>query len=547
MFDLFLRTVMESFKFKGLLVLLVGLILSSCGGGGSVAIPIIDQTAPVVTAPAAIIVASLDVTGTAATDSGIVRFLAAARALDNIDVTSTVTNNAPMKFPMGVTTVIFSSTDTAGNIGTASAIVTVSDQTAPVITLLGANSTIVAQGSTYLDAGSSVIDNVDTGLTAVFTGRVNTAVLGRYTLTYHVSDAAGNAAVAVTRTVNVAFFPTLSIANARVAEGSTLGTKNLNFTVALSAASTNVVKVSYATSDGTALSTSDYTASNATLSILAGNTTGTITVLINADKTYEANETLTLTLSNPTVATIATASAIGTIMNDDVGGMNDTGIITWTGIRRGLTVSQLLFPNQDADRGRDAVASLVKKGGGKAGFDFTKLDAVGQPLANQTGAYRAAPWDCVQDNVTGLMWEVKTTVAGLRNKYNGYAWYNSTGVNDGGKTGAPAANPACSTGGGCDTEKYVAAVNVAGLCGFNDWRLPRKEALRSIIDYSSARMTIDTSYFPNTVRYRGRYWSASPYAGNAAQAWLFDFTKGAIGYVMHKGNNFYVRLVRGGQ
>jgi len=180
---------------------------------------------------------------------------------------------------------------------------------------------------------------------------------------------------------------------------------------------------------------------------------------------------------------------------------------------------------------------------GKAGFDFTKLDAVGQPLANQTGAYRAAPWDCVQDNVTGLMWEVKTTVAGLRNKYNGYAWYNSTGVNDGGKTGAPAANPACSTGGGCDTEKYVAAVNVAGLCGFNDWRLPRKEALRSIIDYSSARMTIDTSYFPNTVRYRGRYWSASPYAGNAAQAWLFDFTNGAIGYVMHKGNNFYVRSV----
>ncbi|HIP07628.1 MAG TPA: DUF5011 domain-containing protein, partial [Mariprofundaceae bacterium] len=78
------------------------------------------------------------------------------------------------------------------------------DQTAPVITLNGANPITVAQGAAYTDAGSTVTDNVDTGLIATVTGTVNTAVVGTYTLTYNASDAAGNAATPVTRTVNVA-------------------------------------------------------------------------------------------------------------------------------------------------------------------------------------------------------------------------------------------------------------------------------------------------------------------------------------------------------
>jgi hypothetical protein len=44
---------------------------------------------------------------------------------------------------------------------------------------------------------------VDTGLTATVTGTVNTALVGAYTLSYDVSDAAGNIAATVTRTVNV--------------------------------------------------------------------------------------------------------------------------------------------------------------------------------------------------------------------------------------------------------------------------------------------------------------------------------------------------------
>ena len=56
-----------------------------------------------------------------------------------------------------------------------------------------------------MDAGASATDNVDGDITAkiVVTGEVNSSVAGTYTLTYNVSDAAGNAAQSVSRTVEV--------------------------------------------------------------------------------------------------------------------------------------------------------------------------------------------------------------------------------------------------------------------------------------------------------------------------------------------------------
>ena len=53
---------------------------------------------------------------------------------------------------------------------------------------------------------------------------------------------------------------------------------NATFTVTLSAASGQDVEFDIATSNGTATAGSDYTASTATLTILAGNTTQTFTV-----------------------------------------------------------------------------------------------------------------------------------------------------------------------------------------------------------------------------------------------------------------------------
>jgi hypothetical protein len=83
----------------------------------------------------------------------------------------------------------------------------VPDTIKPVVALIGANPLLLANGAAYADPGATVTDNVDATRTIQGTGTVNTAAAGDYTITYNASDAAGNAAIAVLRTVRVA--PTL--------------------------------------------------------------------------------------------------------------------------------------------------------------------------------------------------------------------------------------------------------------------------------------------------------------------------------------------------
>ena len=90
------------------------------------------------------------------------------------------------------------------------------DQTAPVITLIGANPLEIYKGGSFSDPGATVTDNVDAIRTITGSGTVNTATVGNNTLTYNTTDAAGNQAVQVTRTVVVKSIPatiTLSAAS----------------------------------------------------------------------------------------------------------------------------------------------------------------------------------------------------------------------------------------------------------------------------------------------------------------------------------------------
>ena len=165
-----------------------------------------SSTDPVVTAPADITVAATNASGTAASDPSIAGFLNGASAFDPEDgAITTIINDGPAIFPLGVTTVTFSATDSDGNTDTAQATVTVADQTAPLITLLGAASITLNVGDPFTDPGATANDNVDGDLTlAIVTGgAVNTGAVGLYTLTYDVTDAVGNAASQVTRGVSV--------------------------------------------------------------------------------------------------------------------------------------------------------------------------------------------------------------------------------------------------------------------------------------------------------------------------------------------------------
>ncbi|MUU79002.1 immunoglobulin-like domain-containing protein [Winogradskyella endarachnes] len=79
------------------------------------------------------------------------------------------------------------------------------DTTAPVITLTGASTINLEVGDNYTELGATATDNIDGNLTSsiVITGTVNTNSAGTYTKFYNVSDAAGNAAAQVTRTIIV--------------------------------------------------------------------------------------------------------------------------------------------------------------------------------------------------------------------------------------------------------------------------------------------------------------------------------------------------------
>ena len=106
----------------------------------------------------------------------------------------------------------------------------------------------------------------------------------------------------------------ISVGDARVEEDDGAV---LSFAVTLSRTTGADVSVDYETSDGTAEAGADYTATSGTLTIGAGSRSASIDVPVLDDAHDDDDETLTLTLSNPTNAVLDDATATGTIDNND--------------------------------------------------------------------------------------------------------------------------------------------------------------------------------------------------------------------------------------
>jgi hypothetical protein len=79
------------------------------------------------------------------------------------------------------------------------------DTTKPVVTLLGSPAIGLTEGDTWTDPGATALDDIDGDITSNIkvSGAVTTSASGVYTLTYSVTDAAGNTGKA-SRTVTVA-------------------------------------------------------------------------------------------------------------------------------------------------------------------------------------------------------------------------------------------------------------------------------------------------------------------------------------------------------
>jgi CSLREA domain-containing protein len=113
--------------------------------------------------------------------------------------------------------------------------------------------------------------------------------------------------------------PSISINDVAVTEGNG-GTVNAVFTVTLSGQSSQTVTVNFATANGTATAGSDYQAASGTLTFLPLETTKPVTVTVNGDTSFEANENFSVNLSTPVNASLSDNQGNGTITNDDVQG-----------------------------------------------------------------------------------------------------------------------------------------------------------------------------------------------------------------------------------
>ena len=214
---------------------------------------------------------------------------------------------------------------TEGNTGTVNAVftVTLSASSAQTVTVnfATADGTATA-GSDYVAASGTLTFNPgDTSKTLTVLVNGDTVVEPDETFFVNLS-APTNATIAVSQGVGTILnddvaVPTLSINNVSVTEGNT-GTVNAVFTVTLSASSAQTVTVNFATADGTATAGSDYVAASGTLTFNPGDTSKTLTVLVNGDTVVEPDETFFVNLSAPTNATIAVSQGVGTILNDDV-------------------------------------------------------------------------------------------------------------------------------------------------------------------------------------------------------------------------------------
>ena len=110
--------------------------------------------------------------------------------------------------------------------------------------------------------------------------------------------------------------PGVSVGNASVTEGNS-GQRMLTFTVSLTGDTDVDATVDFATAALTAAQGTDFLGSSGTLTIPAGDTSAPIAVVVNGDAAFEGDETLSMTLSDPTGALIVDGTAVGTIHNDD--------------------------------------------------------------------------------------------------------------------------------------------------------------------------------------------------------------------------------------
>ena len=244
---------------------------------------------------------------------------------DNIVAVSTVNTSV-----IGNYTVTYNVSDAAGNAATqvTRTVNVTADQTIPVITLSGVNPQSIELGTAYSELGATATDNIDGDISAsivIDATTVNVNTIGSYTVTYNVSDAAGNAATQITRTVNVTADQTSPVITLEGANPQSIVLGTAYSELGASATDNTDGDISANISiDATAVNVNtvgNYTVTY-NVSDAAGNpatqVTRTVNVTANADTTIPV---ITLVGANPQIIELGTAySELGATATDNIDG-----------------------------------------------------------------------------------------------------------------------------------------------------------------------------------------------------------------------------------
>ncbi|WP_037299244.1 Calx-beta domain-containing protein [Runella limosa] len=189
-----------------------------------------------------------------------------------------------------------------------------------------------------------------------------------------------------------------SINDVSITEGNS-GTTNLTYTINRTSNAT-ASSVSYAITGGTATSGSDYqTFALGTINFTAGGSlTQTISVVVNGDVVVEDNETVIVTLSNPTNGAISTATGTGTINNDDAATLTLTGGVAKNEGNSGNTAYTFTATLSAPVQGGFEVAYATGNGTATVGTDYTDNDG-SLTFTGTAGETRTWTVDVLGDNL----------------------------------------------------------------------------------------------------------------------------------------------------
>jgi chitinase len=175
----------------------------------------------------------------------------------------------------------------------------------------------------------------------------------------------------------------------RVTEGNS-SFKQVPLTIRLTEARPTSVTVTYATSNGTAMSGSDYVGKTGTLVIPAGQTQATFNVRVNGDTLAESDETFTVRLTSATAGLqLSPAEAVITIVNDDGAAPLPAVRVAAASVVEGNTGSPKLTFTLTLAKALTTATTLTyatQDGTAKAGRDYTSTEGTVTIPAGRTTA-----------------------------------------------------------------------------------------------------------------------------------------------------------------